>query len=120
MLKQKIIFFKVVIFLLFFLFTLHLSASFAFSLSARHHLINASRNFFQMLVAPLKGIFITGPKNIVSAYRYEAYEDDTPSKFFGIWRAPGEEVKGILDGLVKTIDYGRKFLWEVISIPFSD
>ena len=97
-----------------------LNAPCAYSLSCRHHLINAGKNFIQMLISPVRGIFVTGPENVASAYRCEAYEDETPNKFFGVWRAPGEELKGVLDGLVKTVDYGRKFLWELISIPFSD
>ncbi len=93
------------------------------ALSIRHHLVNATKNLVKMTIAPFKGIFITGPKNIKEAYTYEAERAENPqerSKLCGIWRAPGEEMKGILDGVVETVDCGRKFLWEVISIPWGD
>lgn len=93
------------------------------ALSVRHHLINAGTDLVKMVVAPVKGIFATGPNNIKTAYRYEAYETESPkerSGFFGIWRAPGEELKGVIDGVTEMVTYGGKVLWELISIPWSD
>ncbi len=93
------------------------------AVSMKRHLCNAGENLGKMVFAPFKGVFITAPRNIKNAYIYEAYQREKPkknSKLRGIWRAPGELVKGALDGIVETVDYGRKTFWEIISIPFGD
>jgi hypothetical protein len=93
------------------------------ALSARHHLINAGKDFFKMVVSPFKGVLVTGPKNVHKAYVDEVSQPDEPElrhHLFGIWRAPGEELKGTIDGVVNTFKYGGDCLKEIISIPFSD
>jgi hypothetical protein len=80
-----------------------------------------------MSASPFEGIFITGPDNIKEAYVYEAYEREKvedrgklKGKLFGVWRAPGEELKGIVSGLVESVDYGSRAVKELISIVWSD
>lgn len=91
--------------------------------SARHHLINAGKDLFKMVVSPFKGVLVTGPKNVHKAYVDEISQPEEPEfrhHLFGIWRAPGEELKGAVDGIVDTFKYGGSCLKEIISIPFSD
>lgn len=95
--------------------------------SIRHHLINMGRNSVECVLSPLHGMFIKGPKNIKQAYDYEVYGSEDPEKkgllrkkLFAIWRSPGEEVKGIIDGLVDSVKAGGQFLKEFLSIFFSD
>ncbi len=93
------------------------------ALSARHHLINAGKNFFKMVVSPFKGVLVSGPQNVHKAYVDEISQPEEPElrhHLFGIWRAPGEELKGTVDGIVDTFKYGGNCLKEIISIPFSD
>lgn len=99
----------------------------AYALSTRHHLINAVKDLISVVFAPLKGIFITGPQNIKNAYKYEVYGREKPEdrlthkgRLFAFWRAPGEETKGIISGIVETVDYTGKVLWELISIFWGD
>lgn len=95
--------------------------------SARHHLINMGRNLVELVFSPLYGVFIKGPKNIKEAYEYEVYGSEKPEKrgllrkkLFAIWRSPGEEMKGSIDGLVDSAKAGGQFLKEFLSIFFSD
>ncbi len=99
----------------------------AYALSARHHLINTGKNLIKMVISPFKGILVTGPKNIKKAYRYEVYEREEIEKrgkfrykLFGIWRAPGEEIKGTVSGVVDTVKYAGEVIKEFTSIFFSD
>ena len=98
-----------------------------YAYSTRNHLINMGKKLVETVGGPIYGIFVKGPKNIKQAYRYEVYELEKPekrnrikSKIFGIWRAPGEEAKGIIDGSVNCVKSAGDFLKEFISIFFSD
>ncbi len=95
--------------------------------SIRHHLILMGKSLFKFTLSPLYGIFIKGPRNIKEAYDYEVYGDEKSEKrglfrkkLFALWRAPGEETKGLIDGLVDSAKAGGQFLKEFISIFFSD
>jgi hypothetical protein len=101
--------------------------SYAQALSARHHLFNAAENIIRMIFAPFKGTFVTGPRNIREAYTYEVYEREDATKrgklryrLYGIWRAPGEEAKGIISGIAESVNYGAEALKELISIFWGD
>ena len=80
-----------------------------------------------MAVSPVKGVLVTGPCNVKEAYVYEVYEREEVEdrgqlkyKLFGIWRAPGEELKGIINGVVEGLGYGGEALKEFASIIWSD
>ena len=95
--------------------------------SIRHHLIDMGKNLVKLAFSPLYGIFIKGPRNIKEAYDYEVYGSEKPEKrgllrkrLFALWRSPGEEAKGIIDGLVESVKAGGQFLKEFLSIFFSD
>jgi hypothetical protein len=95
--------------------------------STRHHLINMGKRLIECVSYPLRGVFIKGPANIKAAYQYEVHGREKPEdrgllryKLFAIWRSPGEEVKGIIDGLVDGIKSGGQSLKELISIFFGD
>ena len=93
------------------------------ALSVRHHIFNAGKDLFKMVISPFKGVLVTGPQNVHKAYVDEVSQSEKPElrhHLFGIWRAPGEELKGAVDGVVDTFKFGGDFLKEVISIPFSD
>jgi hypothetical protein len=112
----------ITIFLIIYIIFVYLSIP-AEALSARHHLINAGKDFFKMVISPFKGVLVTGPKNIHQAYTDEVSQPEKPElrhHLFGIWRAPGEELKGTVDGIVNAFKYGGDCLKEIISIPFSD
>lgn len=114
---------KKIIIAVFLAICLLLSSSQAYALSARHHLINAGRDFFKMVFSPFKGVFVTGPKNVHKAYTDEINQPDEAQlrhHLFGIWRAPGEELKGIITGIEETVKFAGSMLKEIISIPFSD
>ncbi|MCD6583323.1 MAG: hypothetical protein J7K71_01375 [Candidatus Omnitrophica bacterium] len=115
------------IFLGIFIMWFLLSPSPSFSYSVRGHLINMGKNLVEFTFSPLYGALIKGPKNIKKAYSYEVWGREKPEKrgllryrLFAIWRAPGEEVKGIIEGLEKSIIAGADFIKELISIFFSD
>ncbi len=98
-----------------------------YAYSIRNHLINMSKNLVETIGAPLYGLFVEGPKRIKQAYKYEVYEREKPEKrnqtkykLFGLWRAPGEEAKAIIDGSVDSVKSAGNFLKEFISIFFSD
>lgn len=99
----------------------------AYPSSTRGHLITMGKSLVETIGAPIYGIFVQGPKNIKQAYTYEAWEREKKEKrgllrykMLGIWRAPGEEAKGIIKSLVNCTKNGGKFLTELISIFFSD
>jgi hypothetical protein len=98
-----------------------------YALSIRHHLFNTGKNLVKMVVSPFKGVLVAGPKNIKRAYTYEVYEREKVEqrekfryKVFGVWRAPGEEIKGTVSGVVDTVKYGGEAIKEFTSIFFSD
>ena len=98
-----------------------------YAYSARNHFINMGRNLVETIGGPLYGIFVKGPEKVKKAYKYEVYELEKPekrnqlkSKIFGLWRAPGEEAKAIIDGSVDSVKSAGNFLKEFISIFFSD
>ena len=98
-----------------------------YSYSVRHHLINMGKDVVKVVSSPLYGMFIKGPKNIKKAYQDEVWGREKKEKrgllrykLFVIWRMPGEEIKGIIDGVVESVDAGVHFLKEAISIFFSD
>jgi len=98
-----------------------------FAHSIRHHIIDMGKNLVKLTLSPLYGVFVQGPKNIKEAYTYEVYGSEKPEKrgllwkkAFAIWRSPGEETKGIIDGLVDSVKAGGDFLKEFLSIFFSD
>jgi len=85
------------------------------------------KNLVKLTFSPLYGMFIKGPKNIKEAYEYEVYGGEDPEKkgllrkkLFALWRSPGEETKGLIDGLVDSVKAGGDFLKEFLSIFFSD
>ena len=95
--------------------------------SVRGHLINMGENLVELIGAPLYGAFVQGPKNVKNAYEYEAWGREKPEKrgllrykLLGIWRAPSEESKAIIDGLVGSVEASAKFLKNFLSIFFSD
>ena len=95
--------------------------------SIRHHLIDMGKNLVRLTISPIYGTFIKGPKNIKEAYNYEVYGSEKPEKrgilrkkLFALWRSPGEEAKGIIDGVVDSVKATGEFLKEFISIFFSD
>ncbi len=99
----------------------------AYPYSARHHVINMGKNLKDAALSPIKGLFITGPKNIQEAYQYEVWEREKQEKrgllrykLFALWRVPGEETKGIIDGLTNCVKHSGIFLKEFLSIFFSD
>ncbi|MFH1578124.1 MAG: hypothetical protein ABIC18_03525 [Candidatus Omnitrophota bacterium] len=95
--------------------------------SVRHHLINMGKSLVELTFSPLYGAFVKGPKNIKEAYEYEVYGSEKPEKqgllrkkLFAFWRAPGEETKGLIDGIIGSTKAGGRFLKEFLSIFFSD
>ena len=95
--------------------------------SVRGHIITAGRNLSDAVAAPLKGIFILGPRRIKDAYQYEVHGREKKEKrgllrykLFALWRAPGEEVKGIIDGCVDSVHSLGEMTKSIISIFFSD
>lgn len=119
--KKKIIVYTIVIIVSLYCF------QDAYALSVRHHLINTGKNLIKMVISPFKGVLVTGPKNIKRAYEYEVYEREKVEergkfqhKLFGIWRVPGEEIKGTVTGVVDTVKYAGEAIREFTSIFFSD
>lgn len=104
-----------------------LSYQTAFSRSVPHHLYNISRRLVAAAGAPLYGIFVQGPKSIKKAWHEEVWEQEKPEKrgklkhkVAAIWRAPGEEMKGIIDGITSSVSNFGSALKEFISIFFGD
>ena len=99
----------------------------AFSRSTPHHLYNISRRLAVTAGAPFYGIFIQGPKNIKEAWQGEVWEQEKPEKrgklkykMAAVLRAPGEETKGIIDGITSSVSSFGTALKEFVSIFLGD
>lgn len=99
----------------------------AFALSLPHHLYNMTRRLCETAGAPVYGIFFQGPKNIKETYISEVWEQEKIKnrgklryKLFAVWRAPGEEAKGIITGITSSVSSLGKACTEFISIFFGD
>ncbi|MFA5363356.1 MAG: hypothetical protein WC335_09015 [Candidatus Omnitrophota bacterium] len=99
----------------------------AFALASAHHLYNASRRLCETAGAPFYGLLVQGPKNVKDAYVSEVREQEKPenngllrNKIFGIYRAPGEEIKGIITGVTDSVTSFGKACIEFISVFFGD
>ena len=95
--------------------------------STPHHLYNISRKLVETTGAPLYGIFVKGPKNIKQAYNAEVWGQEKPAKrgkfihkAAGVLRSPGEEIKGIVDGLTDCVSSLGQAAKEFVSIFFGD
>jgi len=116
--------------LLFVTITIFLSSTLtkpAFARTTIHHLINAGKNIGRCALYPLHGIFIKGPKNVKEMYQYEVHGLEKPekrgrlrNKIIACLQAPGEEAKGIIDGITESVRSGGVALKELISIFFGD
>lgn len=98
-----------------------------FALSTVHHLYNFSRQCCRVIAAPIKGALIRGPQAIKAAYVAEVWEQEKPedqgkfrNKLFGVWRAPGEEAKAIIDGITEGLSVAGDAFKEIISIFWGD
>lgn len=99
----------------------------SYARSSRNHLIKGTKSIGKAIADPLHGIFVIGPKNIKSTWNYEVHQREKEEdrnrlrgKLFAIWRAPGDEIKGAIDGITncaKNLGSGFK---EYLSIIFSD
>jgi hypothetical protein len=96
-------------------------------MSFRGHMIDAGKNLTKGIIAPFKGIFYTGPQNIKKAYQYEVYGREKVEKrglfrykMFAFWRAPGEELKALIDGSVEAVSFGGDAIKNILSAIFSD
>lgn len=99
----------------------------AFALSTVHHLYLISRRLVEVVGGPFYGIFVQGPKNVKAAYHAEVWEQEKPYKngtlkfkVAGVLRAPGEEAKGLVDGITDSVSSGGNALKHFISIFFGD
>ena len=99
----------------------------AFALSTPHHLYNMSRRLYETVGGPFYGLCIQGPKNAKKAYVSEVWEQEKPKhrglvryKLLGLWRAPGEETKGIITGITDGVTSLGKACIEFVSIFFGD
>lgn len=95
--------------------------------SVRHHIYDMGRSLVRIVTSPLEGAVIQGPKNIRKTWEYEVWGREETEKrgqlryrLFALWRVPGDEMKGIIDGVVKSVDSAGVFLKEFLSIIFSD
>ncbi len=112
--------------ILIFLFFM-LPAQTVFALSARHHLYNMGRELVEVVRQPLHGLLIQGPANVRQTFRYEVYGRENPEErgqfryvLFALWRAPGDQLKGMIDGVVGSVEAAGNFTKEFLSISFSD
>lgn len=99
----------------------------AYAHSTRQHLIDMGRDLIETAFSPLYGAFVKGPHNIKEEYSYEVWGREKPEdrgllryKIFALWRAPGELMKGVIDGVVGSAKSGGEFFKEFISIFFGD
>ncbi|MFH1655031.1 MAG: hypothetical protein ABH954_00260 [Candidatus Omnitrophota bacterium] len=99
----------------------------SFAYTTIHHFVNMGRDILNAASAPVKAVFINGPKNVKKMYEYEVYEREKPEKrnllrykLFAIISAPAVEMKALIDGVVDSVTYTGKFCKEFLSIPFSD
>lgn len=98
-----------------------------FARSAINHIIKSGNNITKAIGSPFYGLLYKGPKNIKETWQYEVHEREKEEdrgklkyKLFSIWRAPGDELKGTIDGLTDMVKYSGDALKEILSIPFSD
>lgn len=106
---------------------LFLSYRMSYGYTTEHHLVNMGRNLLNVIFSPLKGAIIKGPQEIKKMYSYEVHEREKPYKrgllrykIFALWRAPGVELKAIVDGVTNSIVSAGNFFKETLSIVFSD
>jgi hypothetical protein len=99
----------------------------AYALATAHHLYNTSRRLCETIGGPFYGLLFQGPKNVKDAYFSEVWEQEKSenrgllrNKLFGIYRAPGEEAKGIITGITDSVTSLGKACIEFISIFFGD
>jgi hypothetical protein len=123
LIKQRIFIHSVIFQLI--LMLLYPSTSCA--MSARGHMIESARSLTNVIIAPLKGIFYAGPLRIRDAYQYEVYGREKEEKrgllrykLFAMWRAPGEEMKATIDGVVESVESLGSVTKNLLSIFFSD
>lgn len=95
--------------------------------SSRNHLIKGTKNILNAIADPLHGLLFIGPKNVKKTWDYEVHgrekEEDRNQlrgKLFSIWRAPGDEFKGTIDGISNCVNNLGLGLKEYLSIFFSD
>jgi hypothetical protein len=95
--------------------------------TTEHHLVNMSRDLSNMIAAPVKAVFINGPKAVKKMYKYEVRKREKPEKrdllrykLYAVASAPAVETKAIIDGVVSSVTFAGKFLKEFLSIPFCD
>ncbi len=95
--------------------------------SVRGHFIGAGSELANVVVAPVKGLFYTGPQEIAEAYDYEVNRREKEEKrgllrykLFAIWRAPGEEVKATVSGVTESVKSCGNAVNEIVSAFFSD
>lgn len=95
--------------------------------SNRNHVIKGTKHLFKALADPFHGLFILGPRKVKETWEYEVHgrekEEDRNTlrgKLFAIWRAPGDEFKGTIDGISNCTKNLGSSLKEFISIIFSD
>ena len=99
----------------------------SFAYTTPHHFVNMGRDLLNVVVSPVKAVFVNGPKNVKKMYKYEVYERERPEKrklfrykLFAIISAPAVEIKALIDGIVDSISYSGKFCKEFLSLTFSD
>lgn len=99
----------------------------SFALSTPHHLYSMSRACVRVIGALPYALFVQGPKNIKETYRQEVWEQEKEKhrgkmkyKLAGIARAPGEEAKAVVDGVVFLVTDTGAFCKDFISIFFGD
>ncbi|MFA6384664.1 MAG: hypothetical protein WCY10_04755, partial [Candidatus Omnitrophota bacterium] len=92
-----------------------------------HHLVNMSRDLANIVAAPVKAVFLNGPRAVKKMYQYEVHGQEKPEKrrllhhkIYSIVSAPAVETKAVIDGVVSSVTFAGKFLKEFLSIPFSD
>lgn len=95
--------------------------------STPHHIYNISRRLCETVGGPFYGVFVQGPKNIKETWQAEVWEQEKPEKrgklqykLFAVYRAPGEEAKGIIKGITDSVVSLGKACTELISIFFGD
>lgn len=108
-------------------FFVFLSIKDAYALSVRHHIYNMGRELVKVVTSPVEGVLIEGPKRIKATYQYEVHGREQPEArglpqnyLFAFWRAPGEEMKAVIDGVVGSVQAAGNFTKEFLSIFFSD
>lgn len=99
----------------------------SYARSTRNHLIKGTKHLFKAVADPFHGIFCLGPRKVKETWDYEVHgrekEEDRNTlrgKLFAIWRAPGDELKGAVDGASNCVNNLGSSLKEFISIFFSD